>query len=287
MKSYLKHIKIIIVCLLLSNMAISQDVEKIDTRPVRSPWSCGLLIDNQTVVSPSAKSIQLTIHHRFGNFENGFSDLMGIYAPSNIRFGLNYGITKNLMVGIGTEKNNKLQELCLKYSIIKQTRSGNIPIAISYYGNIVYDSRDESFFGGDYKFTHRLSYFNQIIIAKKFSKKLSLQIAPGYLHFNSTDSIYQNDNLVLSIGGRYRFYEKIAILVEYDQAFAVKKRDDYNFEAKPNLAFGLEFGTSTHAFQITLSQFNNIISQKNFAYNNNDFTKSDAWLLGFNITVKF
>jgi len=287
MKFYHKSIVVIISILLITNFAFSQEEKKPDTRPVRSPWSCGLLIDNQTTVSPSAKSIQLTIHHRFGNFENGFSDLFGIYAPSNIRFGLNIGITKKLMFGIGSEKNNKMQELLWKYNIIQQTRSGNIPVSISYFGNIVMDARDESFFGGNYKFTHRLSYFNQIIVGRKFSKKLSLQLAPGYSHFNSVDSVFQHDKIVLSLGGRYKFYNNLSFLFEYDQAFAAKKAEDYQTEIKPNLALGLEIGTSTHAFQITLSQFNNIISQKNFGYNLNDFTKAEGWLLGFNITVKF
>jgi hypothetical protein len=54
--------------------------------------------------------------------------LYGIYAPSNIRLGFNYGITSKLTVGFGTEKNNKMQEFLLKYAILSQNRGGTIPV---------------------------------------------------------------------------------------------------------------------------------------------------------------
>lgn len=274
---------VFIIC--LNRIPAQESESQPDKRPVRNPYICSMLIDNQTTVGPGAKGLELIIHHRFGTFKNGLSDLYGIYAPSNIRLGINFGITEKIMVGIGTEKNNKLQDIHCKWNFIQQTRSGSIPLALSYYLNIALDAKNKDFFGENYKFTNRFSYFHQLIISRKFSPNITLQVAPGYAHFNVVESNRENDIIALSAGGRFNIVGKISILAEYDHSFPVKPFGDSGLEPKSNLAFALEIGTSTHAFQITLAQYNNIISQRNFAYNINDLANG-GWLLGFNITVR-
>ena len=90
--------------LLMSNFGFAQE-EDTDKLPVRSPWTTSMLIDNQTTIGPNAKAFDFTIHHRFGAIKE-MSDLFGIYAASNIRLGINYGITEKISLGFGTEKYN-------------------------------------------------------------------------------------------------------------------------------------------------------------------------------------
>ncbi len=45
------------------------------------------LIDNQTVHVPLRRTFEFDILHRFGTIKNGYSDFLGLYAPSNIRIG--------------------------------------------------------------------------------------------------------------------------------------------------------------------------------------------------------
>ncbi len=272
--------------ILISETAQAQD--KPDNSPVYSPWGCSQLIDNQTVLTPEKGLTELIINHRFGKITQ-ISDLFGIYAPSNIRVGVNYGITDKIMVGFGTEKDNKMQELLWKYNIFPQTKSGSMPVSISYFGNVVLDARNKDVFGADYQFTHRLSYFNQIIISRKFSDKLSFQTAAGYAHFNSVDSVKQNDYLGISAGGRFIVYNELSIIAEYDLPIPLTSLIRYyqaDYTPKPNYALGIEISTGTHTFQVFAAQYKNIIIQKNIAYNLNDLTQGD-WLLGFNITVRF
>ena len=40
----------------------------------------------------------MDIQHRFGTVNNGAKDLFGIFAPSNIRLGINYAPVKKLYV---------------------------------------------------------------------------------------------------------------------------------------------------------------------------------------------
>jgi hypothetical protein len=260
------------------------------SEPVRLTFNAGTLIDNQTVATPYKGGIEMQIQHRFSMIES-IDNLYGIYGSANTRIGLNYGITDRLMIGAGTTKDYKLQDLQWKYLIIQQTEDNKVPVSVSYYGNIVLDLRPEEEFGptGEFKFMHRLSYFTQIIVARKMSEKISLQVAPSLAYFNSVplnpDSTagYTNLNLGIHAGARANLFGSHSLLLEYDQLLTQSTPD---VPTKPNLSLGWEISTGTHAFQVFVANYNQIINQRNLVFNQNDFAKGD-YLFGFNITVRF
>jgi hypothetical protein len=263
--------------------------EQPDNRPVKGWFDTDQLIDNQTPVTPTKGGLELVIHHRFGNIkQNKFDDIFGIYASSNIRMGFNYGITDKLMIGIGTEKDRKLQDLHWKYAILQQTRSGSVPFSLSYYGNVALDARDKAIFEStqiEYKYIHRFSYFSQIIAARKFSSAFSMQIAPSFIYFNAVDQKYSNYNVGLSVGGKIKFAQSMGAIFEYDQAYITSDTDDA-ITPKPNFSIGIEKGTATHCFQVFMASYRSIINQYNMAMNEEDFF-SGGISFGFNITVRF
>lgn len=279
----MKKIITLLFGILMIFPVFSQEEEK-DNRPVRPPFETSILIDNQTAVSPWKNTWEFQIYHRFGEVTNGISDIFGIYAPSNIRLGLNYGLTDRIMIGAGTTKDYKLQDLQWKYAILQQTRSGSMPVSLSYYGNMVIDARGEESFGPEdqFKEIHRLSYFTQLIISHKFNFKYSLQIAPSFLYYNAVEQGIKNANFGIHAGGRAKLFGSTAIIAEYDQLLTQQE----NFDPKPNLALGVEIGTATHAFHIFISNYKQIINQRNLLYNTNDLSEGE-FLLGFNITVRF
>lgn len=254
--------------------------------PVRSTFETTSLIDNPTIMGPVKGQLQLNILHRFGLINaNGISDIFGIYAGSNIRMGLNYGITDRIMIGVGTTSVKKLQDVNWKVALVQQNRSGSVPISVSYFGNVGIDARAKEDIGlNRFRELHRFSYFNQIIVARKFTEAISLQVAPTFVYYNAVDTSYKNVNYGVSLGGRVKISDSKAIIFEYDQPLSKAKYADFN--AKPNLALGLEIGTATHAFQIFASTARGIVPQENFVYNQNDFSKGD-FSFGFNITVRF
>lgn len=260
-----------------------QDEE--EDKPERAAFETAILIDNQTVVTPFKGGIEFEIHHRFGKMNNGISDIFGIYAPSNIRLGLNYGVTETIMVGFGTTKDYKLQDLQWKYTFLRQTRSGKIPVTLSYYGNAVLDARSKDNFGPEdqFKEMHRLSYLTQLIIARRFSFRYSAQVAPTFIYYNAVPTGMKNANFGIHAGGRAKVLGGASIIAEYDQLLTEQGE---GFDPKPNLAFGVEIGTATHCFQIFAANYSQIIGQRNFLYNVNDLSEGD-FLLGFNITVRF
>ena len=282
MKTPKSLFNLFILLALFSGNISAQDSTAVtqDNRPVRSPFQTNVLIENQTVVSPLKGSLNLMIYHRFGSLENGIKDLFGIYGGANTRLGLEYGITDRIMVGIGTTQNYKLQDIEWKYAILRQTRSNSMPVSLSYYGNMVIEATEEENFGPEesYKFIHRLSYFTQLIVSRKFNDIFSLQVAPEMAFYNAVKDSLSNFTLGIHFGGRAKVWGEKSIIVEYDQPLTGHDL----FDPKPNIGMGFEFGTATHAFQIFVSQYQDIIYQRNLAYNEN--TK---FQIGFNITVRF
>jgi hypothetical protein len=250
---------------------------KKDKRPVKDVFESGYLINNQTVKVPTAKTLEMVIQHRFGLLNSKEFDLGGLYAPSNIRIGFNYTLNSRLQLGFGTTKNNKLQDLNWKFAILKQSRSGSIPVCITYFGNAALDARKDVY----PKVADKLSYYHELIIGRKFSKRLSVQISPSISHFNMVDSLVKHDNIGLSCGARFKISDAAAITFEYNYNFT--KQDDRVLAVKPNIGIGLEAATSAHVFQVFITTGQSIIGQHNMVYNTNDFGKM-AFCIGFNMT---
>jgi hypothetical protein len=284
----MKKILILLTLSLFVTSLFAQDDTQAQekSKPVRFTFGSTILIDNQTIATPYKGGLELEIQHRFSLIEN-YHNLYGIYGSANTRIGLNYGITDRLMVGIGTTKDYQLQDISWKYLILQQTEDNSMPVSLSYYGNFVADLRSKDAFGPAVRFKemHRLSYFTQLIVARKINEMFSVQVAPSVAYFNSVpqnvDSTagYKNLNLGLSAGARANLFGAHSLILEYDQLLT---KQDIATQPKPNLSFGWEINTATHTFQIFAANYNQIINQRNLVFNTNG-----KYLIGFNIHVRF
>jgi hypothetical protein len=270
----------LIAGVLFSNTALAQDEED---KPIRPPFETTLLIDNQTTVNPYKGALGLEIQHRFSQISS-ISDLFGIYGTANTRMALSYGITDKLMVAFGTTRQNKLQDLEWKYSIFTQTRSDKIPVSLSYVGNTVVDARNSEAFGpeADYRFIHRMSYMNQLIVSRKFGMKFAAQLAPTFIWMNAVEEGYNNLNFSVNAGLRAMVLGFHSIILEYEQPFTQPEGAD----VYPNLALGVEIGTSTHSFRVFVANYNALVKNYNVVYNANNPFDMD-YQFGFNISIKF
>jgi hypothetical protein len=250
-------------------------------RPVRGTFDSGALINSQAALIPTHNSLEYMIQHRFGKISGETFDLLGLYAPANIRMGINYSILPYMQIGIGTTKNQKLQDGNVKIRLLQQKNVITSPVSVVYYGNAALSAREPEFFQ---QFSHRMSYFHQLIIARKISTNFSLQLAPSFSHFNVVDSLMNHDIIAVSFNGRYKISPQTSILFEYDHQLTKHEPEFGKFEVKPNIGAGIEISTGSHSFQIFISSFDAIVNQRNMAYNTNDFTEiGKGLLLGFNI----
>lgn len=271
-------------------------------KPVRDPWVGNILIDNQTTLQSAKGTFEYSIYHRFTGLGNGIEDFFGIYGASNIRLGINYGLTDKISIGFGTEKEKQYQEFTTKIKLLTQNRDNSIPISISFYGNACINGAVTSKLGSNFKHIDRLSYFSELLISRKFNDNCSFQIGASFSHFNKVAStqiiteddtsitttykgIYQNQAIGISALGRYKIINDISFIAAFEQGFYLNPLEIQQMKPKPNLAFGFEKGTSTHSFQLFLTSARGIVQQHNYVMNQFDFNYIDNMLIGFNVTI--
>ena len=220
-----------------------------EAAPVMPAFETLTLVDAQTTASPYKGQFVLEIQHRFSQIKE-IKDIYGIYGSANTRIGLSYGITDKLMLGFGTTRKNILQDLEWKYAILTQT--SKLPISLSYHGNVVFDARAKKYFGPeeDYKFASRMSYLNELIVSSRIGDKVSLQVVPTFVWHNAVPEGYNNVNASINAGARFQVLGFSSIILEYDQPLIDADENVY-----PNLAFGVEIGTSTHSFRVFASTY--------------------------------
>jgi hypothetical protein len=285
-----------------STAAAEEPAKPARLKPVKNTFESVWIIDNQTVMVPIKKTFEMDIMHRFGTVKNGYDDFWGFFAPSNIRLGVSYAPIDKLSLGVGITKSNMLWDGSAKYAIIQQTK-GKYPISVTYYGNVSYDTRkDED--GSLFRYrSDRVMFYNELILARKINDKLSVQIAPNISHqnwvygyYNQVDSAtkviareMEHNHWGVGISARYKLTTVTSILVNYDQPLTSAEGFKWLFgkhqtnNPRPNISFGFEFSTGSHAFQLFAGNYSFLSPQRNNLFNKNDY-KHGEFLIGFNVT---
>ena len=272
--------------MLVSAQEAGEETEKPVDKPQRPAFESSFIIDNPTDLLYNKNSLEVVINHRMGEISGGNNDILGIYGAANIRIGLSYTLHERLQIGFGTEKEQKYQDFNWKVGLLKQTRSDRIPVNVTYYGNVVIDASKKENFALD---QHRYSFFNQLIISRRFSPNFSMQLAPSMSHFNVVPANMNNDVFSIALGARMKVSAQTAILLDYSQPFTSFGVDSNgnDLNPEPGLSLGAEFVTSSHAFQIYLTNLRGIVPQQNYVFNQNRFFNmfgGDGVLIGFTIT---
>lgn len=259
----------------------AQETDSIVDKPQRAAFESSYIIDMPTDVLPIKNTLEIQMGHRFGLVNGGTNDLIGFWAPSNIRIGLTYSVHERVTLGFGTTKFDRLQDFNWKVAILRQTRSNKIPVNVSYFGNFTIDARAKENFRN---LEDRYSNFHQLIISRRFNSDLSLQVSPSISHYNVVTEPMRNDVFAISAGGRYKLSPQTSILIEYTHPFIHHLNGaSYDSDPEPGFGLGVEFRTSSHAFQLFISSYQGIVPQRNVMFSQNDFFSGD-FLIGFNIT---
>ena len=282
-------IKILLVLLMLPFVAVAQDKDsvKVKEKLERQAFESATLIDNPTNVLFNKNTLEIQMQHRFGEINGDKNDLAGFYGAANIRIAVSYAIFERLTIGFGTTKDAHLQDFNWKVALLRQTRSNSTPLSVSYYGNFTVNARKAEG-SGFYHIQDRYSFFNQLIIAKRFNPNISLQIAPSVSHFNQVDpgsepgrKFMDDDMIAISLGGRFKVSPQTSIIFDYSQPLT-----KIDYDPQPGFSLGAEFATSAHSFQIFISNYKGLVPQQNYMKNQNDFFNGDV-LIGFNITRNY
>ena len=254
---------------------------------VSATFKATRIINGSSVENLGAGVLDFRISHRFGNLNSGTQNFFGL-DNATTRIGLDYGITKWLMIGLGHSVFNKEDDGCLKIKILKQAKH-SMPITLSYAGSIsVQTTPAPTLPAGDtWMFTNRLCYTNQILIARKFSEAISFQIMPTVVHYNLVDSTkYSNNTIAIGVGGRIKVSKRIAITGEY--YYRVTNTNMlYNGQPTYNsLSLGIDIETGGHVFQLMLTNSQGL-TDRTFIGQTTDSWSKGAIHFGFNISRVF
>jgi opacity protein-like surface antigen len=240
------------------------------------------LINMPTVEAPAKKTLQFLIMHRFGKLSNGGYELFGL-DNAEIRFGLDYGITNFISIGVGRSSLDKTYDANFKLKLLRQA-AGKIPVSVSLYELLSYTSfprqADKPFLTSRF----RTSYTSQLLIARKLSRKLSLQVSPTLIHFNMTATPKdKNDVFALGLGGRMKITNRMSIDAEYNllPGNQVVSSKVYN-----SLSLGMDIETGGHVFQLVFTNSRGMIGPYYLAKTGGQWSDGDIYF-GFNISRAF
>lgn len=223
--------------------------------------------------------LDFRVNHRFGRISDGFSSFFGL-DNAVTRIGADYGITDYLMVGAGRSTLNKEYDAFAKVKIWGQAKKKS-PVTVNYLAGVYIVA--EKFPVNDLAFFNRVSYAHQLLVARKITEKLSLQLMPTLVHYNMT-TVASETNTMFSMGfaGRYKFGKRLALTAEYYYTPDNMKREG---TVNP-LTIGLDIETGGHVFQVFVSNATGLSERSLFTNTYSQWQKGQVHF-GFNISRVF
>lgn len=242
------------------------------------------LITMATSSNLQQNNMNSTIMHNFGLVSSGLEEFWGLDQGAAVRLGFDYGITDRLSIGIGRTSREDNVDLRFKYTLLQQMKSDKIPVEVSLKGDLGINTQQERRF--DFSNQDRLNMFGSIMVARRFSDALSLQVAPMISHFNTvvietTDQNPKHTHFGTSIGGEYRISLKHSVSFEY---FA--RLGETTKGTKNPMAISWQIDTGGHVFQMFFMNGNWFTEQHLLARTKDDFFTRD-FRLGFNVNRVF
>jgi hypothetical protein len=246
------------------------------------------IINGHSIENVAAGVLDLKVSHRFGFINRGSYELFGL-DQATMRIGLEYGLTDRLMAGIGRSTFQKQYDAFYKFKILRQEKGGS-PVTISATSSVMRktlkweDPTRKNFHSS------RLSFSHQLLIGRKFSDALSLQLMPSYVHFNIAERVTDpNDVFALGAGGRIKLSKRLSFNAEYYYILPLSfvEGQDYRLPGTYNsLAIGFDIETGGHVFQLHFTNSTGMTEKTFITETVGDFLNGDIHF-GFNISRVF
>ncbi len=256
---------------------------------VTATFKATRIISSSSVENLGQGTLDFRISHRFGLLNQGYENTYGLDGATT-HLALDYGIKPWLMVGIAHSGFLKEDDGFAKVKILRQVKHG-MPITLSYMGSVSVQTTPAptlpSVDSNKWFLSNRFYYCNQILIARKFSDAISIQIMPTMVHYNLVDSSkFSNNTFAIGIGGRVKLNKRIAITGEYyyrltNADMTVAGEKTYNA-----LSLGVDIETGGHVFQLMLTNSQGMTDRTYIAQTATNWADGGI-RLGFNISRIF
>ncbi len=252
---------------------------------ITSTFMSTRVINGHSIEMFAPGALDVRISHRFGALNTGFYELFGL-DQATIRIGLEYGLSNNIMLGLGRSSYRKNYDGFFKYSILRQTKKEKTPISLVYFSSFSIESIRKS--QENYPFLGRVSYCHQLLIASKLNQKLSIQLMPTFIHRNMVESPYFfNDVYLLGSALKYNITKSTSLNLEYYYRITEKDGVMINQDEFYNsFSIGLDIETGGHVFQVHVT--NSLpMYEVGFLTETNQNWSDGGVHFGFNISREF
>lgn len=251
------------------------------TEKVTAAFKSTRVINSHSMEMLAKGHLDFRILHRFGRVNQGINQFFGLDAAS-FRMGFDYGLTNNLMVGVGRSTFRKEVDVFMKGRLFQQTRGyKNIPFSLLVAAGATVWT-EPSFTEVKPTFTDRTAYYVQLIAGRKFSERLSLQLSPVWVHRNSVETAPESKDIFAPGGGvRYKISKRVAITADYHHPLSGLPAENTD-----PLSIGVDIETGGHVFQLHFSNSTGMNERAYIAQTTDDFFKGDI-RFGFNLSRIF
>ncbi len=259
-------------------MSLLDDGVKEDA-PVIATFKAVRIINGHSIETTRKNHLDFVINHRFGALNSGYQNFWGL-DQAQIRLGLEYGLSKNLMIGVGRSSFQKVVDMYFKYRLVTQTESGSMPISVALFAsNAITTVQSPSYNDG----INRYAYTYQVLLARKFNESISIQLTPTLIHRNLVlEKSDQNTMFSMGIGGRFKLTKRTSLNFEY---FWVPERGN-QVVYRPMFSLGFDIETGGHVFQLHFTNSLGMIEKAFIAETVGRWSKGDV-LYGFNVSRTF
>lgn len=280
----MKKIFLLLFCLPI--FCFSQDdlLEEIDSDEDNNYATAtfkGLKIVNfESTKLVAKKEFTFVVAHRFGSLENGLETFFGL-DDAVTRLNFIYGINDAINISVSRSSFQKIYESAIKYRLTRQ--SDNFPFTIVGYNSILVNTALDKNNYPKLEFNDRLGYTTQVLIARKVSDKLSLELAPTVFHDNFVlDNNQDNTQYALGMGTRYKLGKRWSLNADY--GWHLNRSSTSPF--KNPLSIGIDLETGGHVFQMHFTNSQAMNTNGFLGQATGDWSDGDIYF-GFNLSRRF
>ncbi|WP_201977330.1 DUF5777 family beta-barrel protein [Hymenobacter rubidus] len=267
----------------LLNDLEKQTADSTKREPVAATFKGTHIINSQSVETPGEGTLAFLIQHRFGTLNSGAYNFFGL-DQAVLRLSFEYGITSRLAVGVGRSSQEKTFDGFVKYRALQQTSGAHpMPVSVTLFASSAITTLKFGTATQERNTSSRLDYAYQVLVARKFSPSLSVQLMPTLIHRNYTPLAgMQNDVYAIGAGLRQKLTKRIALTADYFYLLPGYAADHYTNA----LGLGVDIETGGHVFQLHFTNSSGMVEKFFVPQTTGNFFKGDIYF-GFTVARNF
>jgi len=274
----------------------SSAVEKEVPKPkyARATFNATKIINLQSTEIVQEGILQFMVSHHFSylwnkdqSTEDNLAQFLGVNSGvAQTYLSFDYSVNEYANLGFALAGRSRYEGWA-KFRITRQqTGVKDIPVSVTWYSLANVDFAQDKETGSQWD---KWSYLHQVLIARKMSDKISLQLVPSLVYLNNVPYGINNSNFIWSIGiaGKWKAKPKMNVTWEYTRQLNMYKNIIDKSGAITNyspdlLSLGIELNTGGHLFQFYVGNTLHSSSIDQLA-RNTGYIKDGNFAFGFTI----